>query len=69
MKRRPTRRDLLIVIGRLQNLIGLALIGAMNDRDPEQMDKTLGPLNIASALCIESRSQDPPLEDTGPWSQ
>ena len=34
MKRKPTRRDLLIVIGRLQDLIGKATAAHGNDRDP-----------------------------------
>ena len=60
-RRRPTRRDLLIVVGRLQNLVGDALIAAMNDRGPSQMDHLLVPLNQAILLCIQARSYDPPI--------
>lgn len=67
MKRKPTRRDLLIVIGRLQNLIGIAR-GANNDRNRERQAQVDGRLEEAHNLCIEARSFDPPLEDTGPWS-
>lgn len=67
MKRKPTRRDLLIVIGRLQNEIGLAM-AQFNDRNPERERDVNAALATAHDLCIEVRSQDPPITPTGPWA-
>ena len=68
MKRRPTRRDLLIVIGRLQAKIGRAM-SANNDRNPHRQAATDGALREALALCTEARGHDPPIDrPTGPWA-
>jgi hypothetical protein len=69
MKRVPTRRDLLVVIGRLQNLIGLAR-AVKNDRNPERERDTNAALDEAHQLCIEARSFDPPIvAHKGPWGE
>ena len=68
MKRKPTRRDLLVVIGRLQDLIGRSLSTHGNDRNPDGFEQGMRALNDAFQLCIEARRQDPPVKDTGPWA-
>lgn len=66
-KRKPTRRDLLLVIGRLQCKIGRA-IGANNDRNPNSYAETRGVLQEALELCIAARGHDPPIAGRlGPW--
>jgi hypothetical protein len=66
-KRKPTRRDLLIVVGRLQELVGHAL-SRNHDRNHNRQADVDGTLHEAIRLCIEARSYDPPLKDTGPWA-
>jgi hypothetical protein len=68
MKRKPTRRDLLIVIGRLQGLIGLTKASYWDDRQTNRAETVITPLKEAEELCIEARSFDPPINETGPWS-
>lgn len=68
MKRKPTRRDLLVVIGRLQDLVGQAKAGYWNDRSPDRADAVVKPLEEAFDLCVEVTSQDPLMESSGPWS-
>lgn len=65
--RRPTRHDLLVIIGRLQNLVGHAR-ARNNDRNPERQGDVDSTLDAAFALCVRARSQDPPLNETGPWA-
>ncbi len=61
-KRRPTRRDLLIVITRLQDLVSDAVSHAGDDRDPNRFGNTMRPLKEAHELCIDARGFDPPLD-------
>lgn len=69
MKRKPTRRDLLIVIGRLQDKIGRAM-AEDNDRNPNRAAQVQGVLTEAFDLCNEARAQDPSIEDNlGPWGE
>ncbi len=69
-RRRPTRRDLLVVVGRLQDLVGSALICHGNNRDPDGFEKGQQVLQEAFDLCTEARSQDPPIEPpSGPWAR
>jgi hypothetical protein len=67
MRRKPTRRDLLVVIGRLQDLVGR--VGtAMNDRNPRRADDVAESLGAAHQLCVDARSYDDPINDRhGPW--
>lgn len=65
--RKPTRRDLLVVIGRLQNMIGEAL-GQVEPGPNDDVESVRKPLERAHSLCIDSRSYDPPLEQKGPWA-
>jgi hypothetical protein len=68
-RRKPTRRDLLIVIGRLQSKIGRALGVASNDRNQNQQAILNGVLQEAHDLCIDARGQDDPIDaPTGPWA-
>jgi hypothetical protein len=69
VKRKPTRRDLLVVVGRLQDLTGEALAKHGNDRNPDGFEQGMLALNEAFQLCIEATAQDPPLKQTGPWAQ
>lgn len=67
-RRRPTRRDLLVVIGRLQDLIGETDHRHGNDRDPNGFERGQRALKLAHKLCVDARSFDPPIEDRlGPW--
>lgn len=67
MRRKPTRRDLLVIVGRLQDLIGRA-VEKNHDRNPDRYAQVNGPLEEAAILCIAARSFEPPVEDSGPWS-
>lgn len=65
--RKPTRRDLLVVIGRLQNLIGTAM-AQNDDRNPNRFSEVEATMRRAHDLCIDARSHDPPLAEKGPWA-
>ena len=66
-RRRPTRRDLLIVIGRLQGLIGHAA-ACCNDRNDNRAADLAATFNYALNLCIDVRSYDPPTDvNRSPW--
>ena len=67
MKRKPTRRDLLIVINRLQGLVG-SIGGTAGDRNPNRAAQLDALQDVALNLCIEALSQDPPVEPSGPWA-
>lgn len=58
----PTRRDLLLVIGQLQKLVGEAK-SANNDRNPDRMAQVTAILYAAQSLCIEARGFEPPLDN------
>lgn len=63
--KRPTRRDLLLVIGELLDIIG-GLVGTyLDDRAVERSQpiQDLGARGMK--LCIDARSFDPPLR--GKW--
>ena len=64
-RQKPTRRDLLLVIGRLQDLIGNAL-AANNDRNRNQWEDTTRALTQAHELCVTARAHDPPLPQKPP---
>ena len=59
---KPTRRDLLIVIGRVQNAIGEARGLHEDAKDPSGFSKTQQLLANAHDLCIAARSFDAPLD-------
>lgn len=67
-RRKPTRRDLLVVIGRLQDLVGKAVQAHGDDRNPDGFQQGMESLEVAHELCIEVRSHEPPVRDTGPWA-
>jgi Homeodomain-like domain-containing protein len=56
----PTRDDLLGVISRLQDLVGVARREHMNDIAPDRDTRVSTPLIEAEQLCIAARSLDPP---------
>ena len=58
-RKRPTRGDLLLVIGRLHNLIG-EVMSVNHDRNPERSAETSKLLQEASALCVSAKTFDPP---------
>ena len=62
IKRKPTRRDLLLLIGHLQNQIGDAIGSIRDDQSPDSFEAGLRELHEAHDLCIEARSYDPPLD-------
>lgn len=57
---KPNRKELVQVIGQLQNLIGLAKSAAWNDRDPNRMVNIQAPLSEGLDLCVDALSFDPP---------
>lgn len=67
-RRKPTRRDLLVVIQRLQHAIGSAIGSYMDDRSPSRADNVLGALRPAFDLAIEAQDHDQSVTQTGPWS-
>lgn len=58
--RKPTRKDLVKTIQRLQDLIGRAKGAAWNDRDPNRMDNIQKPLKEGFDLCVNALSSEPP---------
>lgn len=63
--KRPTRRDLLLVIGELQTIIG-AMHGAYrNDRARDTADQIHDLAERGMALAVKATSFDPPQE--GRW--
>ena len=69
-KRKPTRRDLLIVIGHLQTIIGTAKGIGQNDRNPNRAAQLTGALEAGFNLCLEALSQDKPIyKPSGPWAK
>lgn len=69
-RRKPTRRDLLIVVGRLENIIG-AIGAAFNDRNPNRSAQVDQLVRRGLALCHDARGHDPPLpvRPRGPWAE
>jgi hypothetical protein len=66
-RRKPTRRDLLVVIGRLQDAIGRGL-SAYDGEGRFRADAVHNALRPAFDLAVEALAQDPPLDpNTGPW--
>ncbi len=61
-KRKPSRRDLLIVVEQLQNMIGEADGLRQNDRDQNAYSCEGVVLRKAHDLCIDARSFDDPVE-------
>ena len=67
-RRKPTRRDLLVVIGRLQGLIGDINANVWNDQDQHSLEAVDKAIKEAFSLCVESRGWDPPIGNRlGPW--
>lgn len=64
--KKPTRRDLLLVVTELQGLIGKAMTRHANDRDPDGYEKGQKLLEQAHALCIQARTFDPPTDAEPP---
>lgn len=62
---KPTRRDLLYVIGELQDIIGAIGGAAMNDRAKERAQTIQDLVKRGMDLAILARSYDPPL--FGQW--
>lgn len=60
-RKSPSRRDLLLVIGELQNLIG-EIQAVDNDRNQRREDDKQPLFKKAHQLCVDARSFDPPLE-------
>ena len=68
MKRKPTRRDLLVVISRLHNMMS-CVVNATNDRNPNRAAQVAGYFREANVLVMEALSHDPPMNGLkGPWS-
>ncbi len=66
-RRRPTLRDLLTIVGNLQDIIGRAQ-GSNNDRNPNRFAEVDGLLGAAHDYCIEARSHYPEVGPRpSPW--
>lgn len=63
--KKPTRHDLLLVIGELQDIIGSLGATYLNDRGPERAEPIQDLVKRGMDLCVQARSYDPPL--TGCW--
>lgn len=61
-RRKPTRRDLLLVIGELQNLVGKMSSAYGNDRAECRASQVNRAAEKALTLCIDARSFDPPIQ-------
>jgi hypothetical protein len=68
MKRKPRRKDLLVVIGRCQDLFG-KILGAHSDRNPNRAEDIHRLCNQGFNLCIEAAEQDEPAAQKGPWTR
>lgn len=64
-KRAPTRRDLLLVVGELQDLIGALGSAYQDDRNPERSDAVQRRVAHGLNLCVAALCADPP--QTGRW--
>lgn len=56
----PSRNDLLGVVSRLQDLVGQAIAGYLNDSVEDRHEGVMKPLEEAHKLCIAARSGDAP---------
>lgn len=68
MRRKPTRRDLLIVIGRLQDMIGSAKGDHQADTDQGGFVRAQKTLDRAFELCVDARSFDDEVPAEGQWA-
>lgn len=58
---KPTRQDLLRVLGRLQTLVGNAIGTAHNDRAPNRLANLVVVLEEAHNLCIDAQGYEDPV--------
>ena len=58
--RKKTRQELVVVIRRLQFLVGTAKGAYQNDRDPHRAEHVVRPLEEAFNLCVAATEGDPP---------
>jgi hypothetical protein len=67
--RRPTRTDLLAVVGHLQEVLG-ALLAAKGDRNPNRAAEMAQLADYGLNVCIQARSFDPPTAGSrSPWAK
>lgn len=59
-KKKPTRTDLLIVVGRLQDAIGAARADHFADTEQASFERAQKTLADAFNLCVDAMSFDPP---------
>jgi hypothetical protein len=67
-RKRPTRRDLLVVIARCQNLFG-QVAAVTSDRNPNRAADIERVWRAGFDLCVEAQSHDEPVDDARPWSR
>jgi len=63
LKKKPSMKELLVIITTLQGHVGKALACHANDRDPNGYEKGQDELEKALELCINARSFDPPTDN------
>lgn len=66
---KPTRRDLLVVVARLQGHIGEALQWIDADTTQDAKKRMRVALESAHELCISATQHDPPVQQKGPWAE
>ena len=66
-KTKPTRKELLMVLGRCQNLFG-NVASASSDRNPNRDAQLNAISEIGFALCIEVLGYFDQVVPIGPWS-
>jgi len=60
-RRRGGTRNLLLVLGRLQDLCGKARAAYSDDRSPDRAKRVCDPLDEAFNLCIRTLEHYPPM--------
>lgn len=69
VKKGPTRKQLLGLLGKLQTMLGEASAFHANDRNPDGFEKGQNIIHEAFELCIKARENDPIVPDWSPVSK
>ena len=67
-RRKPTRRDLLIVVARLNTILGSMLNTYTDDRNEQRATDIIALAKRGDELSQAALAQDPPLVMRGPWA-
>lgn len=58
---RGNTRKIILKVGKIQDLIGIANASVLNDRDPNRMDKIIPALECAFELCLSITAMYDPV--------